>query len=124
MLESKTRFIVVVAASCAALWGSRAILGDIRGSGHDFSDASWSNGEICLPCHTPHNSNLDVARAPLWNHELTTATYTLYDGTSGVSFRASNPLPRQTEHRPNEGSEEIARVARQPLPPDRGPLRR
>lgn len=54
--------------------------GSIVGSKHDFSAFGWSEGQICLPCHTPHKA-MDVD-APLWNHELTQATYTLYDGSS------------------------------------------
>ncbi|MFT5698937.1 MAG: hypothetical protein ACI8ZB_001793 [Desulforhopalus sp.] len=49
----------------------------IRGSKHDFSDSNWANGQICLPCHAPHTGS-KVASVPLWNHELSTATYTLY----------------------------------------------
>ncbi len=55
------------------------ILGVIAGSAHDFSSDAWnSSGEICLPCHIPHNADMTVSDAPLWNHEVTTATYTLY----------------------------------------------
>lgn len=57
---------------------------DITGSGHDFSQYSWAESEICKPCHTPHNANETVA-TPLWNHQLTTATYTLYAGLSDSS---------------------------------------
>ncbi len=32
--------------------------------------------EICIFCHTPHNANPAV---PLWNHEMSGASYTLYD---------------------------------------------
>lgn len=49
----------------------------ITGSAHDFSGFTSSNGQICLPCHAPHNG-VNVANAPLWNHEVSTATYTLY----------------------------------------------
>lgn len=52
--------------------------GTLSGSAHDFSGSGWSGGQICLPCHTPHKSNISVADAPLWNHALTTATFTLY----------------------------------------------
>jgi predicted CXXCH cytochrome family protein len=34
-----------------------------------------SEQEICVFCHTPHNSS---TTAQLWNHQPTTATYTLY----------------------------------------------
>lgn len=52
-------------------------LAGIQGSKHDFSTEGWSGGRICIPCHTPHHGTTD-AGAPLWNHELSTATYTLY----------------------------------------------
>jgi predicted CXXCH cytochrome family protein len=60
---------------------------EISGSAHDFSRESWAEGQICLPCHTPHFATGDDD-APLWNHETTTATYTLYnrgslDATTG-----------------------------------------
>lgn len=51
----------------------------IVGSAHDFSSMAWSQGQICLPCHTPHNA---LAGSPrLWNHELTVATYTMHEGS-------------------------------------------
>ncbi len=49
------------------------------GSAHDFSASGWSGGEICVACHTPHNSDTTIAEAPLWNHELTNATFTVYN---------------------------------------------
>ena len=64
--------------------------GAITGSSHDFSTASWNyTGEICSPCHTPHNANLDVVGAPLWNRQATSATFQLYssptfDGESSI----------------------------------------
>lgn len=54
-------------------------MAQISGSDHDFSGNSWSGGEICKPCHIPHNADTTVGR--LWNHELTTATYTMHGGT-------------------------------------------
>lgn len=50
----------------------------ITGSAHDFTSQAWSGGRICVACHTPHKSDTSVTDAPLWNHTLTTATYTLY----------------------------------------------
>jgi predicted CXXCH cytochrome family protein len=65
---------------------------DITGSAHDFSNEIWSDGQICLPCHTPHNAvelvggQFDYGEgAPLWNHELTTATYTTYTQGENVA---------------------------------------
>ena len=51
---------------------------EIAGSDHDFSGAGWSQGQICIVCHTPHNADTSAVGAPLWNHEVSTATYTLY----------------------------------------------
>ena len=54
-------------------------MANMAGTKHDFSTTSWAGGEICLPCHTPHGGNkLVAADAPLWNHAITTATYTPY----------------------------------------------
>jgi len=74
-----------------ALWiGSMALAGfagtanaQITNSDHDFSSYSWSGGEICKPCHTPHFANYDAGK--LWNHALTNATYTLHDGSTGTA---------------------------------------
>ncbi len=54
----------------------------ITGSKHDFSSLGWNGGgEICAPCHTPHNAN-GATGAPLWNHSESTATFTLYSSTT------------------------------------------
>jgi predicted CXXCH cytochrome family protein len=73
----------------AALLVSNALFAGISGTAHDFSGQSWNTtGEICVVCHTPHNADVSVTDAPLWNHQLTTATFTLYssatlDATTG-----------------------------------------
>lgn len=55
----------------------------IVGSAHDFSDDSWNTtGQICLVCHTPHNADVSVTNAPLWNHELTSATFATYSSAT------------------------------------------
>lgn len=54
----------------------------IKNSHHDFSGASWSNGEICRPCHVPHNAITDEPNSPLWSHTLSQATYSIYTSTS------------------------------------------
>jgi len=63
--------------------------GVIQGSLHDFSARGWSNGEICLPCHTPHNAL--TPDAPLWNHQDTNAVFILYDSPT---MRTSPESPR------------------------------
>jgi len=55
------------------------VFAQITNSAHDFSGESWnSSGEICITCHTPHNANT-TANTPLWNHVVTSATFTPYD---------------------------------------------
>ena len=45
---------------------------------------------MCQPCHTPHHAlSDDKISARLWNHALSSATYTLYDG-SVVAFGGTN----------------------------------
>jgi len=62
--------------------------GTIVGTQHDFSTSTWSGGQICVACHTPHNADTSVSGAPLWNHEVTTTSFTTYssptfDGSTG-----------------------------------------
>jgi predicted CXXCH cytochrome family protein len=46
---------------------------------HKFNTSSWNpTGEICVVCHTPHNADMTVPNEPLWNHEVSAATFTLY----------------------------------------------
>jgi len=52
--------------------------GTITGTAHDLSAQGFSGGQICVVCHTPHNSDTTVSTAPLWNHEVTTTTYSMY----------------------------------------------
>lgn len=46
-------------------------------------DASGAKLTICQPCHTPHHAWVDDnVSARLWNHEMSGATYVLYEGDS------------------------------------------
>jgi len=63
-----------------AIVGSVAMGQSIVNSGHDFSGTGWAGGEICVPCHTPHNATA-TTDAPLWNRAIPgTPSYTLYGG--------------------------------------------
>lgn len=64
--------------------------GAISGSAHDFSNTGWSGGEICVACHAPHN-NIEVDDAPLWNHEVSEATYELYTSPTFDAYDISQP---------------------------------
>ena len=52
----------------------------IEGSKHDFSNESFSENKICSICHVPHDA--DNSLPMLWNHQITTATFTVYSSTT------------------------------------------
>ncbi len=55
----------------------------IAGSKHDFSGQGWGTTDACAFCHTPHGGvTVTGTNVPLWNHKMTTATYTLYSSSS------------------------------------------
>lgn len=60
------------------LMSGNALAGTISGTAHDMSGQGFSGGQICVVCHTPHNSDTSVTEAPLWNHSLTAQTFTMY----------------------------------------------
>ncbi len=70
----------------------------IRGSDHDFTKLLLLNSrgavldEICIFCHTPHNGNSAVkADAPLWNHTITSSTFTPYTSDT-IKFTPGQPV--------------------------------
>lgn len=68
------------ASLATALFTGAVSAGTIIGSAHDFSSRGWSpDSQICVACHTPHNADVSVVTAPLWNHALTTKVFDLYD---------------------------------------------
>lgn len=76
--------VIIVAGALASMVVFPALMygAGIVGSAHDFSGNSWSGSRICEPCHTVHNSDTSVTGAPLWNHEVTTASFTLYTSST------------------------------------------
>jgi len=74
-----TRFIKILAAAVPLLAVGLA-RGEITGSKHDFSAASWSDQQICKPCHTPHNANVSLT-GRIWAHSLSTASYKYHGGS-------------------------------------------
>lgn len=79
----KIAFLLVGSAAILsiALLVAPSATAAISGSAHDFSGETWnSGGEICAPCHTPHNALSSIV--PLWNHAQTSSTFTLYSTTT------------------------------------------
>jgi hypothetical protein len=73
-------------ASLILAFSATAALAGIAGTKHDFQNAAWNtnaagvkDGQICRPCHAPHNSNSTTL---LWNHTQSTAIYQLYASSS------------------------------------------
>ncbi len=48
--------------------------------------------EVCVYCHTPHGSNA-TSQAPLWNHTLTSATYSTYDQVGSTTLTGTVVAP-------------------------------
>jgi len=76
-----------VALTALGMMAGRATA-SISGTAHDFANTTlyptnWSGGEICRPCHAPHNTtpttvNGTQLSVPLWNHTLPSNSYTMY----------------------------------------------
>lgn len=76
--SSLSRSALMTALVVAAIGLPRQSASNIEGSAHDFS-AIDPNEQICIFCHTAHNADTTVVDAPLWNHQVTTRTYQLYN---------------------------------------------
>ena len=66
----------------------------VLGSAHDlntFPGVTMPSSQTCVACHTPHNADITVAEAPLWNHEMTASAHTPYSG--GGTLNATVPAP-------------------------------
>ncbi len=91
--KTKMRKLAYAAVPAALIltftfFAGSAAAGTITGSAHDFSSLN-ADGQICVNCHTPHGADTSVATAPLWNHEVSIATFVLY------SSPTMNALPGQ-----------------------------
>jgi len=86
MKKMRLLFTLLIAAAFASL-----SFGQITGTAHDFSGEAWSGGEICIACHTPHDGDMSIPGAPLWNHEVSTATFTLYTGGGTMDATMGQP---------------------------------
>lgn len=96
---------------CGQYFPAEAVIGgtgNLTNTSNPHNLAAGSGGieaqtetRICVFCHTPHNAITDASliNAPLWNHRLSTATYTLKSaglynsgvGIVGIVNLASTP---------------------------------
>ena len=70
------RLFVLLATLLFILAVTPASFAAISGTAHDLS-LSTTDNQLCVVCHTPHSGTI-TTDAPLWNHALTTATFTMY----------------------------------------------
>lgn len=80
--------LVVPVASFALIGGSMhdfgsGGLGGAPGTGASPNNTATGWDEICVPCHTPHNS-LENNPVPLWNHITSGAGFTSYGNPAGT----------------------------------------
>lgn len=78
--------VVLMTAGIASFALANGLGAGIAGSPHDFSAAAWNGrAEICRVCHAPHDHDLiaqsNWTNGLLWNHAVSSATYTMYDST-------------------------------------------
>ncbi|MCU7921328.1 MAG: cytochrome C [Candidatus Thiodiazotropha sp. (ex Dulcina madagascariensis)] len=78
-------------AVCVLFTSTFPAVAAIQGSVHDLSASGLSDGEICNVCHVPHNTDV-TADAPLWNHTISTAVYTVYNSPT-MDVTAEQPGP-------------------------------
>jgi len=81
------RFLWGLGLLLAAGAGQAARIPDIANTPHNLSNTgpgpvtALSESRICVFCHTPHNAE-SAPGAPLWNRQLSGATYSTYSSTS------------------------------------------
>ncbi len=84
-------FVIGVGTAYAGSMPSGRV-SDIRNTKHNLSTLgssgqartvqSSTENEICVFCHTPHGANQAAAPGPLWNRNLSNATYDTYNSGS------------------------------------------
>ncbi|MDP2962536.1 MAG: cytochrome c3 family protein, partial [Sulfurimicrobium sp.] len=106
ILNFRSHMIAILLLGMAAF--PMASLATIVGSRHDLSGnmgANYNHGvvyndynQVCVYCHTPHDSNTANGGKLLWNKPFSTATYTLY----------SSPTAKLTPSQPTGASSSSA----------------
>ena len=88
---SKIRSAAMASALLGLTLAASPAIAQITGTPHDFSGRGWGSSEICVFCHAPHNTNTTVSGAPLWNHAVTTQTFTMYSSSTLNATMAAQP---------------------------------
>jgi predicted CXXCH cytochrome family protein len=74
--------IVVLVALMSMVAGSAFAV--VSNTPHDLSSTNTgsTSSEICVFCHTPHNADISVVLAPLWNRTTVDATGNVYSSST------------------------------------------
>ena len=91
----------ILAVLIGIIHGGSSDAASIAGTKHNLSTSgtgtvkSATEQRICVFCHTPHRSMGSVRglSVPLWNHSLSTASYTLYQSRTLLSPTSPNIQP-------------------------------
>lgn len=71
-------FTLLLVGLAAGLFAQAGIT-TVVGSKHDLSLDVTNTDQVCVFCHTPHQSSAPNIQYPLWNHNLSSTTpYTVY----------------------------------------------
>ncbi|MBO8125684.1 MAG: hypothetical protein H0Z38_00420 [Firmicutes bacterium] len=84
-MKKLSKLAVVCMVICSSVFWSVTCFATILDTKHNLSVSgpatvkAQTEQQVCIFCHTPHNANPAV---PLWNHQVTTATYTMYNSVT------------------------------------------
>lgn len=84
MFRRYSATLAVVLLGVGIVWcvvPESSVEASIVGSKHDMSGQGWGESTLCAFCHATHASN-PVPNMPLWNRQLSTATYAIYSSSS------------------------------------------
>jgi hypothetical protein len=87
----KKRVILTLIAVGVAVMYPLVGVGRVKDTAHNLNGRNGivvPNGEVCRPCHAPHNTN--VAAGFLWNHQLSAGNWTLWEGADAASVMSSS----------------------------------
>ncbi len=83
-------FKVLLSVSLILALSPVVVLSRVKDTPHKLTGTNGiavPNAEICRPCHTPHNASTEVGY--IWNHQLSTATWTLHEDADPASVNSS-----------------------------------
>lgn len=100
-MKRKNMINVCASLLTALAFGTVAYAGMLAGTGvvgskHDMNRLSTNDPyqRVCAYCHTPHHAMVDdtVDYLPLWSHDLTTQTFTMYQSATLDAAYETDPL--------------------------------